>query len=436
MKILKYHAHNVLGIKDVEFDMEGHHLFLVGGKNGQGKTSALTALVMALAGKSGMKNYPEIALRTGEKKGKVEVELSGDPGMADVSGFKAELTWKRRASGKIDENFRLLDSTGAEAPEPRTLLKRLFQLKAFDPLEFERMKPKEQATCVADMLGLDLDKYDQERERVYAERTVLGREGKNLAARLDSAVRHEDVPEQAVDVKQLMLAMESAEAECKAKRGLEADLADLKQIQEDGTGELATLQEKIKEIKKELKERSKSIDAKEKELESTPDCDEQLKDIKTLLANASEVNEKVRDNVAYDELAGMVKASRDEYRRMTDRIADIDDERAEAVASANWPIEGMSLGPDGVIWDGLPFEQASTSQRILASVAVGMQLNPALRLLVCEHGSDLDADTLKALDKVLVENDFQMVIELVTRSKEDEGRCAVVIENGEVADEQ
>ena len=70
MQVLKYEAHNVLGVKDVKFDLAGRHLFLVGGKNGQGKTSALTALVMALAGKSGMSDYPEIALRKGEKKGR------------------------------------------------------------------------------------------------------------------------------------------------------------------------------------------------------------------------------------------------------------------------------------------------------------------------------------------------------------------------------
>jgi len=92
----------------------------------------------------------------------------------------------------------------------------------------------------------------------------------------------------------------------------------------------------------------------------------------------------------------------------------------------------MELNEDGLVWNNLPFEQASTSQRIMASVAVGMRLNPELRLLVCEHGSDLDVDTLDALDAVLKEHQFQMICEVVTRSKEDEERCAVVIADGEV----
>jgi hypothetical protein len=82
--------------------------------------------------------------------------------------------------------------------------------------------------------------------------------------------------------------------------------------------------------------------------------------------------------------------------------------------------------------NGLPFEQASTSQRIMASVKVGMALNPKLRLLVCQHGSDLDNDTLSVLEQAAKENDFQLLIETVTRTEADEERCAVIIEDGRV----
>jgi hypothetical protein len=68
----------------------------------------------------------------------------------------------------------------------------------------------------------------------------------------------------------------------------------------------------------------------------------------------------------------------------------------------------------------------------MASVKVGMALNPKLRLLVCQHGSDLDNATLDALAKVVEENKFQFICEVVTRTKEDEERCAVVIADGEV----
>src|SRR5688572_14440513 len=154
MKVLRYEAHNVMRVADIKFDLAGHHLFLVGGKNGQGKTSALTALLMALCGRSGMK-YPEISLREGQDKGWVKVELSGDDDMHDAKGFTVELFLRRKRSGQVIEEFRLLDSAGDEAPEPRRLLKQLYGMKAFDPLAFEKLDPAGKKELLQSLLGLD-----------------------------------------------------------------------------------------------------------------------------------------------------------------------------------------------------------------------------------------------------------------------------------------
>ena len=446
MKVIRYEAHNVLGVKDIEFEMEGRHLFLVGGANGQGKTSALTALVMTLAGKSGMKDYPEVPLRSGAKKGKVVVDLTGDEDMQDGQGFTAELSWRKKNSGVIEEDFRLLDSTGAEAPEPRTLLKRLFNLKAFDPLEFARMKPKEQATCVQQMLGLDLSKYDKERDEKFAERTVLGREGKKLAAQLEGMTKHKDAPKEEVKVADLMAdidAITAAQEELTYQERVVAEAKVLLLARQDSVDncekEIADLENKLKNAKKDIvaargwvKEQEQVVKNENEALDDLPDRSEELQPIRDQIAQADGINAKVRENVAYNELAKRVKDSRGEYQELSDRLKEIDEERAEEVAAADWPIPNMELGEDGLLMNGLPFEQASTSQRIMASVQVGMRLNPKLRLLCCEHGSDLDSETIDALDKVLVENDFQMICEIVTRTGEDEDRCSVVIVDGEV----
>jgi len=448
MKIISYEAHNVLGVKDIRFDMEGRHLFLVGGANGVGKTSALTALVMTLCGKSGMgtKDYPAIALRDGQKKGKVTIELTGSVDLRESTGLTAELTLRRKASGVIVEEFRLLDSTGEESPEPRKTLQRLFQLKAFDPLEFERMKPKEKASCVQQMLGLDLSKYDKEHQSVFAERTDCGRDGKKLAAQLEGMTKHKDAPKEevkATDVLGQIDAINAAQAarakQESAVKTAERNVADWELITKQVEDEISRLEEKMKQEKEKLsrakvecKKSQESLGSQTKALEDFPDRSEELAPLRNQIATAEETNRKVRDNLGYDKLAKEVKASRGQWQLLTDRLKEIAEERAEEVASADWPIGGMELQEDGLVWNGLPFEQASKSQRIMASVAVGMRLNPELRLLVCEHGSDLDLDTLSALDAVLKENDFQLIAEVVTRSKEDEERCAVVIADGEV----
>ena len=216
MQVIKYEAHNVLGVKDIKFDLAGRHLFLVGGANDQGKSSALTALVMALAGKSGMDDYPEIALRKGEKKGKVTIELAGDGDSITV-----ELSLKQKPSGEVIEEFRVLDSSGKKATEPRKLLQKLFTLRAFDPLAFERMESKEKATLVQKMLGLDLSKFDKEHAKVFEERTILGREGKNLASQFEAAIKYEDVPEEEIKVADLMSELETLHVKSKERSEFE-----------------------------------------------------------------------------------------------------------------------------------------------------------------------------------------------------------------------
>ena len=80
-------------------------------------------------------------------------------------------------------------------------------------------------------------------------------------------------------------------------------------------------------------------------------------------------------------------------------------------------MSGMSLTEDGLLMDGIPFEQACTSQRIMASVKGRNGAKSKVRLLVCQHGSDLDNATLDALAKVVEENKFQFICEVVTRTK-------------------
>lgn len=439
MQVLKYEAHNVLGVKDIKFDLAGRHLFLVGGANGQGKSSALTALIMALAGKSGMSDYPEIALRKGEKRGKVTIELTGDTELMEGKSITVELSLRQKTSGAVVEEFRVLDSAGEEAPEPRKLLQRLFTLRAFDPLAFERMKPKEKATLVQEMLGLDLSKFDKEYKKVFEERTDLGRDGKRLAAQLEAALKYDDAPAEEVKVVDLMTELEKLAEDNRARAGMEKLATECREHQVTLTAQADKLVDEIAKLQKQLVEVTNGIEAAEKlekearsKLEKMPDRTADIAAVKERIAQADYTNAKVRANAAYDLLEKQVKKSRGDYQKLTDRLTEIQEERAEAVASAKWPIEGMELTEDGLLMGGLPFEQASTSQRIMASVAVGMALNPKLRLLVCQHGSDLDNETLDALDSVVKENQFQLLLELVTRSKEDEERCAVVIADGEV----
>lgn len=436
MKVLKYEAHNVMRLSDVEMDMAGHHLFLVGGKNGQGKTSALTALLMALCGRSGMESYPEVALKTGEEEGWVKVSLGGsDDDLQESIGLTVELYLKRKRGGQVVESFRILDSAGEEAPEPRTLLRRLCQLKAFDPLQFERMEPKEQKATLERLLGLDFTSSRAEHKRLYDKRTEVNRDATKIKGQLDKLVFHKDAPDKEVSTEELLEELERRQEKNKnnaALRSVAVNMREAKCRQEQLVNRLLVeLDELGKKIAKEEDALAQLVhNANESTTNAAQLVDADEAEIRQQIRDADKVNTQVRENLkkldADAQLDDLIKESEE----LTERMEAIDLTEKELLKSAKWPVPGMSIDDQGVLLNGLPFGQASQSQRIMASVEVGCSLNPKLKLLVCEDGSALDEDSLAALDSALKAKDFQMIVEIVTRTSQDEELCSVVVENG------
>ena len=152
--------------------------------------------------------------------------------------------------------------------------------------------------------------------------------------------------------------------------------------------------------------------------------------IREQIRSAADINKAVQAKAEYKAKAAELQSLRRGSNSLTEKLKSIDQEKARLLENAKWPLPGMSIDEDGVLMDGVPFEQASKAQRVIASVKILMAMNPKLRLMICQDGNDLDNETLAALEKTLEDNDYQMVLEFVTRSVEDEERCAVVFRDG------
>lgn len=443
MLVTTFEAHNVLGVEDIRFDMEGRHLFLVGGANGQGKTSALTALLMALCGRSGM-DYPDVALREGEDKGWVKVSLTGDAELQDDKGFTVELYLVRKRGGAVVEQFRITDSTGEEAPEPRKLLKRLYHMKAFDPLSFEKMDKKARVECLKELLNLDFTEYEERYAKLYAERTLVNKEGVRLKSQFDSTPRHESVPDAEIVVSELFEELQRIEEANRENDKIRAFAEKSKSDYETAIKESDKIAKKIEDSKKALEE---LVRQHEEQLEKCRELDKvafeaigkagslvyaDATNLREAIKNADQVNRKVRDNKKREEMAKDLAELRTKSEKLGAELESIQEKKKSLIKNAPWPVPGLAIDDQGVLLDGLPFEQANLAKRVFTSVHIGMAMNPKLRLLVCSDGGSLDLNTLKALEDVLVSNGFQMIVEIVTRTPADEGLCAVVIEEGKV----
>ena len=428
MRVLNLKVHNILKVSDLDMSMDGHHLVLIGGKNGQGKTSAIRALLMALCGKRGM-DFPDVVLKEGEDHGWVKVDLSGDEDLGDLQGLTIEMGFRRRRGGKIEESFRLLDSTGEEAPEPRKLLSSLYSLRAFDPLAFEKAKPKEQAELIRRLLGLDFEDQDKEYDQVFAERTQVNRQLKELEARRSAIRVPSNAPKEKVSVGALVKELDAA-------RELNANV-------DKESARVDELRAKVDQLNAKHLEAKALVAKLEADIETATDlygkqcwAAENLAKIDTSaiqakIESSEELNAAYDLKVSADQLDKQIRETVRKADGMTDALEDIRSKKQTAMEEAKWPVPGMSLDDNGVLLDGLPFEQASRAQRIRTSVKIEMAAKPKLRLMVSQDGSDCDMDTLNELEAICKENDYQLIMEFVTRSQADEELCAVVFEDGQ-----
>jgi len=110
------------------------------------------------------------------------------------------------------------------------------------------------------------------------------------------------------------------------------------------------------------------------------------------------------------------------YQELTDGLAAIDRQKAEGLAAAKMPIDGLSFDNDGVTYQGIPFKQCSAAEQLRVSVAMAMALNPQVRVIRITN--------MRLIEEMAAANDYQCWVERVSDSAEGVG---IYIEDGRVS---
>ena len=144
LRIIDLQAENVMRLKAVRIKPD-RTLVRIEGKNAAGKSAVLNIVSMCLGGE---KWVPEMPLRDGESKGSCFIVL----GTEDKPVIKAQ----RRFNANGLNVLEVFDASGNKLPSPQAVLKTLYDSDlVFDPLEFFRMAPKDQAILLRKLAGLD-----------------------------------------------------------------------------------------------------------------------------------------------------------------------------------------------------------------------------------------------------------------------------------------
>jgi DNA repair exonuclease SbcCD ATPase subunit len=431
MRIIRLQAENVKRLRSVAVRPDGSPLVTIGGKNAQGKTSCLDAIVYALGGRG---THAQQVVRRGEKGAQVILELDD---------LVIERTWDRTGATKLE----VRDRGGVKLRSPQEVLNKLYSRISFDPVAFLSMEPRQQADLLKKVAGLDFTDLDAERDRVYAERTAAHRALNQAEAELRAAPAIPDgVPEEEVPVRDLLARQADA---LKTRSANDAKRLEARRAREHVTGDgaqvvarqrthiadlerqLAKARETLATLEDQLTLASDRAEALEEEVAGLVDPD--LPAVEAEIAKAEDTNRQVRLRKKRDEIAVRVRAAGRHHAALDQRVKDIDEKKLQLISAAKMPVPALGFSDDGlVLLNGLPLEQASQAEQLRLSVAMGLALNPELRVLLVRTGSLLDETSMRLLEELAEAHDAQVWVEVAFRhgGPAEEAGCAVIIEDG------
>ena len=448
MKIVQLIAENVKRLKVVDITPTGD-VVQVTGPNGSGKTSVLDSIWWALGGKDGIQSVP---IRKGAEKARIKLNLGSIVVERKFLPTGTTLTVK--------------NEEGASYPSPQAMLDDLIGSLSFDPLAFARKDRKAQYDILRAIAKVDVDLVALESQNAidFAARRDLNRDAKAKRAQADGIAIAPGIPDNPIDESDLIGQMEAAaahnatleqrkagrvqaQADANAKKAEGARLREASARERERTAQrVADLEKQAAQAKKDGEASAKKIDedasaalnaagAIEKKLDEaaplpTPVNVSELRAAldKAKLANA-EIAKRDRRK-AISEEANALEAKAEVLTRAMDSRTE---QSRKALQSATMPVDGLSLAAGHVVYNGLPFDQASDAEQLRVSIAIAMASNPKLRVIRIRDGSLLDENALKLVAELAHDKDYPIWIERVDSS----GKIGVVLEDGEVkADNQ
>jgi AAA domain len=429
MKILRLEAENVKRLHAVDITPAGD-IVEISGNNANGKTSVLDAIWWALAGTGAVQAEP---IRRGAQAARIRL---------DMGDLIVTRTFKRVKDGEFTTKLYVENAEGASFNSPQKMLDALVAVLTFDPIEFTRMKPREQFDAVRSFVpGIDFENIDNLNRGDFQKRTEANKRLEEARAGAGLIVLRDDLPDDEIPESEFLDKITGAaqtnadiirEGEARTRTG---------QLIGQKFALVTTRRQEIQELRR----KADALEADTNELERVTGEQKtaflalaplaepvDVTAIRAALTKAQETNAAIRRNAEfYRRKAALETVATDAAMlsdQLTAKINARNKAKQEAIAAAQMPVEGLGFGEGFITLNGVPFNQASDAEQLSASIAIAMRTNSKLRVIRVRDGSLLDDAKMKILADMAAANGCQVWIETV-RAVTD---TAVIIEDGAV----
>ena len=414
MKILKLTAENFKKLSAVEITPDGN-VVVISGKNAAGKSSVLDAIEVALCGGK----MPKKPIKDGEVRAKVEVNMG--PYKVTRKFFGTSSTLTVETTGETPTTVR----------RPQEFLDSVVGNISFDPLAFLNKQPAEQRNTLMEFLGLNLEEFTNKIAALKAERSEVRKEKERKLHEAESITTTPNLPPQEVSSESLLVELKEIQTHNEKCQKAATDNAVVRSELQRVDADIQAAEKSIRDWQARLAQLQIQKTDKKKLFQDAEGPMMDSAEVEAKLKSLSATNEAIRRN--NQKRAAMVDADihAAAYTELGDEIKIVENEKAKKLAEAVMPIEGLTILPDGLGYNGLPLEQECQSKRLKICVAIAMAMNSKLKVLRID-GNGLDKDSLVAIGELVAGKDYQVWIEKVS----DDNKIGFYIEDGHLTGAQ
>lgn len=433
MRAAKLKLFNVMGIDDLE--IEPGNVTVIQGKNGEGKSSFIQALLALTDG-----GHDATLVRNGADEAVILLELDdGHEVRKRITPTGSTLTVKK---------------DGHTIGSPQTYLNGLADAIAANPIAFmqaddeRRLKLLLEAVSLelndddvfaavgdvveiddVELLGKPLDVIARLRKKVYDERTGVNRtvkDSKATADQLEKSIPAEDpdAPAPEAEIERLEKEnMEAPEAVNAAKALIDSEADDAIDAATTGLdNEIAELEAKLEELRQRRDDLTDAIEKKRDATKADIDADERTR-AATVAEQLKALRKQVTDSAAVENTRSMLATLRQtvtekqaEAERLTEALERLDDLKLSLLKDLP---AGLDI-VDGVLHDknGVPWPKINTAERVKIAIRIA-QMRVRDLPIVCADGMEvLDEDTFQKFVANASKSNLQFFL---TRVTNDEG---------------
>lgn len=414
LKVISLKSENVKKLKAVEIIPSGN-VIKISGANAQGKSSVLDSIAWALGGKNLIQDQP---IRTGEKTASITLELGGE---------KTELKVKRTFTEK-SSTLAIETAEGAKYGSPQKLLDEIIGNLSFDPLKFMQLKPAEQLNQLKNLVQvpIDLDALDAQYNALFEERSNINREIKRLSAQIEIINIPSDCPTEEQNASDLLTQIQNGLAQNAENKNERDFLTELKHQYSEKKNRVTEMEKALEALKAELQE----LELKGKEQASFVNTldDVDIDVLQSQMQNIEAQNQLARYWQNRESLKQSLQSENTKAENLNTQLNEIKQTKLDAIANAKFPVTGLGFGDQGITFNEVPLEQASSAEQLRVSLAIAMASNPTLRVIRISDASLLDSKSIAMIEEAAADKGFQIWMEIVDES----GKVGIFIEDGEV----